>query len=420
MRFTVHRPASAEVSPCCHRPPGGDVACRVHISVPRARIAGDTPKNRLALAIFRCDVPARRASLRRVRGGDEFNPPQSFVFQPANQAAPALATDRVVKAALRGDSGSGVFDGAARRAAHRPHIQIFHADGIEASSQVSGGFLHPISAPVGVAGFQFGNGQFGPRPPIGAALRPAETLLQSTQALSFATAREWGAQQFPGGQRRRHHHSAIHPDHAAVGRSRDRFWNGSEPHVPPPRPIQRHPEGLNAVGHGASPPEPHPSDFRHPDLAITTAHVFDMARIDTDLPESFVHAGFSPAGAAMGAIEEVTHGLREVPQGLLLHGLRPCGQPRIFRAGLSQLGTLLVVAGGPPPRLPVLLLFNSQVPHKPGVATMFSQHGRLLRGGKQSEPGHPSKLTDTYDKSMEGRARCLLYRLRPAQSAPRI
>jgi hypothetical protein len=33
LRFTVRRPASAEVSPCCHRPSGGDVAWRVHVDV---------------------------------------------------------------------------------------------------------------------------------------------------------------------------------------------------------------------------------------------------------------------------------------------------------------------------------------------------------------------------------------------------
>ena len=33
MRLTVRRPASAEVSPCCHRPSGGDIACGVHVSI---------------------------------------------------------------------------------------------------------------------------------------------------------------------------------------------------------------------------------------------------------------------------------------------------------------------------------------------------------------------------------------------------
>jgi hypothetical protein len=60
LRFTVRRPASAEVSPCCHRPSGGDVACSVHIGVPRT--AGLALEDRLALAVFWCGVQAPTAS----------------------------------------------------------------------------------------------------------------------------------------------------------------------------------------------------------------------------------------------------------------------------------------------------------------------------------------------------------------------
>jgi hypothetical protein len=57
LRFTVRGPASAEVSPCCHRPFGGDVACGVHVSIARPRAAGDALENRLTLAVFRRDMP---------------------------------------------------------------------------------------------------------------------------------------------------------------------------------------------------------------------------------------------------------------------------------------------------------------------------------------------------------------------------
>src|SRR5215208_6599644 len=46
LRFTVHRPASAEVSPCCHRPSGGYVASSVHVGVARrawGRCSGKIP-----------------------------------------------------------------------------------------------------------------------------------------------------------------------------------------------------------------------------------------------------------------------------------------------------------------------------------------------------------------------------------------
>ena len=62
MRFTVHRPASAEVSPCCHRPSGGDVVCGVHVNVARQRTERAALENRLALAVFGGDVHKRCAA----------------------------------------------------------------------------------------------------------------------------------------------------------------------------------------------------------------------------------------------------------------------------------------------------------------------------------------------------------------------
>src|SRR5437588_6186884 len=81
LRFTVHRPASAEVSPYCHRPPGGNVACGVDVSIARPRTTGDALENRLALAVFRCDMPAAGASLRRVRCWNKFEPLRRLVLQ---------------------------------------------------------------------------------------------------------------------------------------------------------------------------------------------------------------------------------------------------------------------------------------------------------------------------------------------------
>jgi hypothetical protein len=101
LRFTVRRPASAEVSPCCHRPSGGDIACGVHVSITRARTATHALENRLALVVFRSDASAGRASLRRVRNWDEFEPPHGFVLQPGNhprmlsRLVPRLSAPRI-------------------------------------------------------------------------------------------------------------------------------------------------------------------------------------------------------------------------------------------------------------------------------------------------------------------------------------
>jgi hypothetical protein len=108
-------------------------------------------------------------------------------------------------------------------------------------------------------------------------------------------------------------------------------------------------------------------------------------------------SGLAPRRAPVGAVEKVAHRLREVPQRLLLHGLRPSCQPVVFGAGRGQLGTLLVVTRRLTARLPVPLLLDGQIPHKPGVATMLGQRRRLLTGGKQPKPAHTNNIGPTTD-----------------------
>ena len=104
MRFTVRRPPTGEVSPCGHRPPGGDVACSVHVGVARPCGAGFALENRLALTISGSDVPARGASLRRVRGRDLLDPTVSLMLQTRGQQTPTAPADGPVKAALLGNA----------------------------------------------------------------------------------------------------------------------------------------------------------------------------------------------------------------------------------------------------------------------------------------------------------------------------
>ena len=113
----------------------------------------------------------------------------------------------------------------------------------------------------------------------------------------------------------------------------------------------------------------------------------------------------------VGAVEKVAHRLGEVPQRSpasgrypqLLHSLRPGFEPVVFGAGRRQLGTLLVVTGCLATRLPVLLLLlHGKIPHKPGMATVFGQHSRLLRAGKQPKPAHINNLGSTTDNTPKG------------------
>lgn len=220
MRFTVHRPASAEVSPCCHRPSGGDVACCVQVGIARPRLAGDALENRLALTVFRRDMPAAGASLRRIRCWNEFKPAQGLVLQPGHQQSPPLAADLAVEAPFLRDVGARAFTSAARRAGHRRHLQVLDADDLEAARQIGAGLLHPVTAAICFTGAQPRNGQLCSCAPVRSAPRPGQTPLQPTQPLRFAGTKASNTQQLPAGQRDRDRHAAIHTDHAAIIGSR--------------------------------------------------------------------------------------------------------------------------------------------------------------------------------------------------------
>ena len=120
----------------------------------------------------------------------------------------------------------------------------------------------------------------------------------------------------------------------------------------------------------------------------------------------------------MGAVKEVAHRLGEVPQRLLLHGLRSGCQPVVFGAGRGQLGALLVVAGRFSTWLPVLLLLYGKIPHKPSMATVFDQCCRLLRAGKQPKPAHINNLGSTTDNTSKGGKRRFLPWLKLEVSTP--
>jgi hypothetical protein len=120
----------------------------------------------------------------------------------------------------------------------------------------------------------------------------------------------------------------------------------------------------------------------------------------------------------VGAVEKVAHRLGEVSQRLLLHGLRPGRQPIVFGAGRSQLSTLLVVTGRLAACPPVLLLLHSQVPHKPGVATVPGQSSRLLAGRKQPKPAHINNLGMTTDILPKGNPPRFVPRLKSGVSTP--
>ena len=151
------------------------------------------------------------------------------------------------------------------------------------------------------------------------------------------------------------------------------------------------------------------------------------AQFESDLPEPFMRAGLTPRRAPVGAVEKVAHRLGEVPQRSpasgwcpqLLHGLRPGCRPVVYGAGRRQLGTLLVAPGPSAARLPVLLL-HGQIPHKPGMTTVFGQCCRLLAAGEQPKPAHINNPGATTDNLPKGGKRRFLPRLTPGVSTPQM
>ncbi len=404
MRFTVRRQASAEVSPCCHRPSGGDVACSVHVGVARPGVAGLALENRLALTISGGDVPAHRASLRRVGGRDLLDPTGSLVLQTCGEQAPAASSDATVEAALMCGPLAGLLHSSARRASHSAHVEGFDADRLEAPRDVRGGLLDPVLATVSLTRLQLRDRQLCPSPPVGAARGARKPLLQHRQPPRLTSGKTGCVQKFTGRQCRRHGNATVDTHHAARTRTSYRIRDVGERDKPPAGPIAGDAVGLHTRWDRPREAETNPADFRHPDTTEPAVQTRNVMRFHPDLPEPLMRTGFTPRRAAMRSQEKVAHSLSGISQRLLLHGLRPSGQPVILGAGRSQLSALLVEAGRTTPWLPVLVLLEGQIPDITRMTAMVAQHHRLLSGRKQPVSRHPNKLSTTTDKSPKGEA----------------
>ena len=397
LRFTVRRPPSGEVSPCCHRPSGGDITRSVDVGIAPASGAGFALENRLALAVPRSDVPALGASLRRTRGRDLLDPTISLVLQTRAKEPPSAAADRPVEPALLSNTHAGLPDSSPRRAGHRPHVKRFDPDRVEAARNASSAFLDPVLAPVDLAGSEFRDRQFRSRTPVGASLGPGEALLQHPQPLGLAPGQTRCVQQFARRQRRRDGDTTVDTHHASVARPADRVRDVGECDMPAAGPIAGDTVGLDALGHGSRQPKPHPAHRGHPHSTEAAVKPFDVTLFDRDLPKPFVHAGLAPLWAAVRSGEKVLHGLCEIPQRLLLHGLTPSAKPRILGASIGQLRGLLDVAGSLAAWLPMRLLFHRQIPYIPRVAAVGQQCRFLFRNWQQPEPRHTGTVTTTTD-----------------------
>ncbi|MDT5182181.1 MAG: hypothetical protein QOI29_339, partial [Mycobacterium sp.] len=350
------------------------------------------------------DVPACGASLRRVRGRDLLDPTTSLVVQTRGQKRPTASADSAVQPTLLRNPHAGLPYRSPRTAGHSLHITGLDADRVEAPRDVSGGLFHPIFASVGLPRFQFRDRQFRASSTAGAALGASQSLLQHRQPPGLTTTQARGVQQFTGRQCRRHRNTTVDTHHAAVTRTGDRSRDVGERDMPATGPITGDPVGLHTRWDRSRQAEANPTDLGHPHPTEPAIQTLDMMRFDRDLPEPLMHTGFTPRRAAVRSVEKVAHHLSEVPQRLLLHGLRTGRQPIVLGAGCGQLNTLLVIAGRAATGLPVQLLLDGQVPHIPGVATMLRQHHRLFSGRKQPVTRHKCNVTKATDTSPKGEA----------------
>ena len=299
---------------------------------------------------------------------------------------------------------SGLLDSSARAARHGPHIEGFDPNRVEPARDIGGQLLDPILSPGGLFGFQFRGRQLRASAPIRTALRAGQPLLQHPQSDSLTAAQAGDVQQVSSGQGRCHRHPAVDTDYRGITWAGERLWDGSERDMPAPDTVTGHSVGLHPVRHRAGPAKPHPADLGYPHPPEAPVELLDVMRLDRHLPEPFVHTCFAPRRAAVRAAEEVAHRLREIPQRLLLHGLRAGRQPLVFGARRRQLRAPLVVARRAAARLPMPLLLDRQIPHIPGVAAMLSQNRRLLSSRKQPISRHTENLAPTTDTTQNGEA----------------
>ena len=399
MRFAVHRPGQRRASPRSHGTPCRDTACcdvpgRVHISMARVA-AGDAHEQRLALATVRSDMPARRAPLATERGIDLLHPTRSLLLQPGHQPTPTSGEDRPVQPGLLTNIAAGTPDRAPRRTRHVRDLQTLNPNQIKPARQIGRGLLHPILATVRIPGPKSRDDGLDLTATVRAALSPGQSALQAPQAALLTGRGLWTGQQFASGQSRGHHHAPVHTDDLAVARCGNRVWDHRERDMPTTRPVPGHPIRPHINGNGTTAPKPHPPHLGYPHRTSTPIELPDLLRPDPYLPETLIPSRLAPRRPAMRTPKELCHRLREIPQRLLLHRLRPSPQPPEPGPRLGQLTRLLTVAWcRGPAALPMRMLLHSQVPDEPSMPTMRRQPYFL--GGRRKQPvtGHPAKLLE--------------------------
>jgi hypothetical protein len=404
LRFTLLRDPYWRLSACTDGPSGRDVDCRVHVRV-RLMSAGDTPEDRLALAVVRCAMPAGAAGLRRIGRVDLLDSSRGFMLQSAYERTPAVGQDAPIQtgfcaASVRQVHALSLWIWLGLGApCHPGNVKVFNANDVEPSRQRRADLLDPVLAAIAGARVELGDGDLHLLTTVGTALTASHAALQAFEPCLF-TFREPGARpQFASGQCGRDSEAAVQANDFACTWRRDGLWNDCKRDVPAAYPVTSdaiRPRFRNRTRQSHS----YPADLRDVDRCPPPVHLHDPRGLRSDYAESFMQAGFAPRRPPVDPGVEVSDGLVKIPQRLLLHGLRPCSQPTERGSRLGQLPCLPDVtrrrALVPGPHIPLL---ERQVPYVSSVSAMLQQPTLLCDRRIHAKPGHTGYLISQHRQS---------------------
>ena len=259
-------------------PPRSDVLRRIDVGV-FLMATGPAAEHCLGRPVVRADVPAGRTGLAGVGRRHQHPPaalPLELVIELTHELAPALVQNGPVQPGLGPDVPAGFIEGACRRPAHVPHVQVLDknhrlvlADGrrglvqevLPAAGNLVVKPLNPPLLPVGRERHLAGQG----------ALRPGQFVLMLVEGVE----RRMGG---PVGQGGEGGHAQV--DAGIRNRWVDRFrqfllhLNGDIPVTG----LARDRGVLDLAGNVLAFEEPDPADFGQVDAAVVQFHALRVAK----------------------------------------------------------------------------------------------------------------------------------------------
>ena len=293
----------------------------------------------------------------------------------------------------------GCTDGPACTAGHRPHVEGFDPDRLEAARNCEWSFSQPSPCAgqphallVSRSPCLLRSRRLEPR--LAGASRCCNTLKRFASTVGQTGC----VQQFAGRQRRRHGNTAVDAHYTAVAGPADRIGDVGERDMPAAGPITDDTVGLHTLGHWSRQPKPKPTHLGHPYPTEAAVKPHDVTGHQRNLPKPLVHTGLTPRRAAMCAGRKNSGmACAKSRSACCCTVWLPARSQCTLGADLGQLSRLRDVARSLAARLPMLLLLHRQIPHKPRVAAMRQQHLFLLTVGQQPKSRHSRTLSTTTD-----------------------